>query len=444
MDGFWADGRARHHLVARRPLVIGLIAAGGAGLYYAAQPGDEPGKPGVEPSKPGVEQAPLAPRAAKPANVAPVPQFGQVVLREESPVAAVTPADPIKARVSENFASSLQATTGRGDRPATVRVQIAATRISRHGRRYHGSFAVPPREIAAPSFTPTQAAPVPEVAGVQEALAMRSAGVSAPGQSALGVSELAAPAAAVPATAVSLSPPTAPDVVGLVQPIPDAAAAPPAGEMPAGNGAIALPKDPAPDLIPSPQASNLQLPTRPGAVARVPIAPAPAPLAIAPAPAAAVGKTGIEGLAGLDDANLAAVRPVGAVSGRQHATSVKPRGGEAASRPDGRASTAEEAPSTPDEISAAGTGTDLHIPATIYDSASGTLPLRVGADGSVTVRLGDLLALVGKGMGKTSYNALANSSANDTQISLSQLRAAGIELRYERASNRVRLSAKAA
>ena len=163
--------------------------------------------------------------------------------------------------------------------------------------------------------------------------------------------------------------------------------------------------------------------------------------AVAPAAslAAPAGKTGIEGLAGLDDSRLASVRPIVGEVRQPQAAGSKRRGGEEVSRPSARARTAEEAPSTPDQISAAGSGTELRIPARVNDSMAGNLPLRIASDSTISVKLRDLLSLVDGRMERNKFKNLRDSSVANSFVSFGALRSAGIQLRYEPANNEVLL-----
>ena len=81
----------------------------------------------------------------------------------------------------------------------------------------------------------------------------------------------------------------------------------------------------------------------------------------------------------------------------------------------------------------------MHVPARINGSVTGNLPLHIAADSSISVRLGDLLGLVDGQMDSQLFRHLRESSAANSQVSLADLRAAGMQLRYEAAANQVSL-----
>ena len=233
----------------------------------------------------------------------------------------------------------------------------------------------------------------------------------------------------VPAATMAQSPAIMPVALGLTASIPAVTETSPAAALAAPNTVLVSPEI----SLAQPAAKPRGNPSRTGAKPHTAVSPAPF-----------AGTTGVEGLAGLDDSRLSAVRPIGGELRPQQAAGTKRRGGEDVTRPAARVRTAEEAPSNPDEISAAGSGIDLRIPASINDSVSGNLPLRVSIDGAVSVKLGDLLALIGSAMDASQFSSLRQSSATSSYVSIAALRTAGIMLDYQAAGNRVTLSAASA
>ena len=416
--------RARHS--ARRPLVIGLIAAGGAGIYAAAQFGGEPAISG------SVDRE-VAPSVNALAGAVPAPQFGPAApLDAGEPVASPVPlalsteplaAMPVKTRASRRSGSARAAA-----------LHAAGPRTIRSGRRHYGSFSVPSRGAAdSSSLALTPALPAAAMASDEASLAVRPAAPFVPVQAGMVENHAELLAEPVPAATMAQSPAIMPVALGLTASIPAVTETSPSAALAAPNTVLVSPEISLAQPAATLRASKLRPAPRTGAKPHTVVSPAPF-----------AGTTGVEGLAGLDDSRLSAVRPIGGAPRPQQAAGTKRRGGEDVTRPAARVRTAEEAPSNPDEISAAGSGIDLRIPASINDSVSGNLPLRVSIDGAVSVKLGDLLALIGSAMDASQFSSLRQSSATSSYVSIAALRTAGIMLDYQAAGNRVTLSAASA
>lgn len=86
------------------------------------------------------------------------------------------------------------------------------------------------------------------------------------------------------------------------------------------------------------------------------------------------------------------------------------------------------------------TGIDFALVASVNGIESGSLPLRVGTDDRLWVRLGDLLRLVQPRMDAAEYGRFAAAAKAAEYVEFDTVRAAGIDLRYDAARNRVALS----
>lgn len=84
-----------------------------------------------------------------------------------------------------------------------------------------------------------------------------------------------------------------------------------------------------------------------------------------------------------------------------------------------------------------GNGIEFRIPAVLFSEELGTVPLRIGSTNLVSVRLGDLLALVADRMDPAAHSRLVGSRQADEYVSFSTLRDAGIDLRYDAANDRL-------
>lgn len=90
---------------------------------------------------------------------------------------------------------------------------------------------------------------------------------------------------------------------------------------------------------------------------------------------------------------------------------------------------------------AASAGLDLTMAATLGGKVVGDLPLRVGADDTVSVRLADLLALLESRMDRGTFDRLMAASSADQYVPLDTLRGHGIDLHYDAARGRMALLA---
>lgn len=90
---------------------------------------------------------------------------------------------------------------------------------------------------------------------------------------------------------------------------------------------------------------------------------------------------------------------------------------------------------------AASAGLDLTMAATLGGKVVGDLPLRVGADDTVSVRLADLLALLESRMDRGTFDRLMAASSAGQYVPLDTLRGHGIDLHYDAARGRMALLA---
>jgi hypothetical protein len=137
----------------------------------------------------------------------------------------------------------------------------------------------------------------------------------------------------------------------------------------------------------------------------------------------------------LDDAQLSGIKSIsgpGKQSGRA-ALQAEPAVAPAA-KPDESAQA-----KLPDKV--IGSAVDLRVPV-VGGAANGELPVRIGANGKASVRLGELLALVAERMERGAFAALSSSPATSSYVGFDALRAAGIDIAYAPARNEVRLSAR--
>lgn len=81
------------------------------------------------------------------------------------------------------------------------------------------------------------------------------------------------------------------------------------------------------------------------------------------------------------------------------------------------------------------------MPVAVDGHDSGTLPIRVGQDRSISVKLGDLLALCQQQMEPNLYAALNTSKNADAYVDFDTIRNAGIGVKYDAAHDRILLSA---
>jgi hypothetical protein len=84
-------------------------------------------------------------------------------------------------------------------------------------------------------------------------------------------------------------------------------------------------------------------------------------------------------------------------------------------------------------------GVETQIGVQLYGTRLGAVPLRVLGSGVPSVRLGDLLGLLRNRLDTTRYDRLATSAAADSYVSLGDLRAAGIPVRYDAARDELNL-----
>ena len=84
-----------------------------------------------------------------------------------------------------------------------------------------------------------------------------------------------------------------------------------------------------------------------------------------------------------------------------------------------------------------GNGIEFDIGAVLYGEVLGTVPVRVGQTDLISVRLGDLLALVQDRMAPEAYARLGAARVVNDYVSFSTLRDAGIEVRYDAANDRL-------
>ena len=84
-----------------------------------------------------------------------------------------------------------------------------------------------------------------------------------------------------------------------------------------------------------------------------------------------------------------------------------------------------------------GNGIEFDIGAVLHGEVLGSVPVRVGQTDLVSVRLGDLLALVQDHLATEAYARLSTARVVNDYVSFSTLRDAGIEVRYDAANDRL-------
>ena len=459
MENLETQTRPMAHWTTRKPLLFGLVAAGGAGLYAVVQ------MAGQMQSDEGAGDAADLP-TQKAAEPVPAPDFGPVAAAAAESRAGMKPG-PATNTVRINLArlkpasapsgiAAVKHLTGRPHqmgRPQHFSIPSDGLAQLIGKRRYSGSFAVPasitPDLAAMPGLVQQQAnvmsaaslaaiQPAQQTAGMVQNVA--DVQVAQRSTSSVVQPSFAGFAVAPPEAAQQLAAPypALPNLQPGLQTLPVAAGAAdaePRAALPIINAADSLNTAADASRLVAPQTQSPQ----PGPAARVSVVKPAEPAATALALPQPSGKTGIEGLAGLDDSRLSEVRPILGES-RQPAASAKRRDSRGAARPNAR-SHADETPANPDKVSAVGTGLDMHVPARINDGLIGSLPLQIAADSTVSVRLGDLLKLVGGQMDNQLFKELQRSPATNSYVDLAMLRAAGMQLRYMPASNQIVLQA---
>lgn len=167
------------------------------------------------------------------------------------------------------------------------------------------------------------------------------------------------------------------------------------------------------------------------------IAPTPEPIAV---PAAEVSELAPAAAPAPPIANMAFD-----LAALPQATPAEP--GSAFARPDDAAATAQTARTAARGHGAPGSryrltgnGIEFRIPAVLFGEELGTVPLRIGSTNLVSVRLGDLLALVAGRMDPAAHDRLAGSRNAEEYVSFSALRDAGIDVRYDAANDRLILA----
>ena len=434
MDVSREQASSKAHWVARQPLLFGLVAAGGVGLYAVVQMAGQP-QPGDDAGKlanlPGPDHA----------GPVPAPDFGPVPLAAAEARIGGSASPARLASVPIAAHSEAAAAARPVAYPQRIALPAVALTQSRGKRRHTGSFAVPSASEAGFAASAAPALPQGSEPAVTAAtlVAYQPAALAAPSlpdqlESTVELQMSPRPAEQPAATALIVAQPeVAPEQSAVRSILPEISASP-ANTGTAPAEVIAAPpivragSGPTPSrLVPAqPQAAQS------GAAARVAAVKPAEPAANALSLAAPAARTGIEGLAGLDDSRLADVRPILGET-RVRATSAKRRGSAAGvARPSARSQSVEETAPNPDKISAL----DIHVPARINDRPMGSLPVQVAADGAISLRLGDLLGLVEGQMDRQLFKALQGASAASSQVSLAQLRAAGMPM-YEAAHNQI-------
>lgn len=112
----------------------------------------------------------------------------------------------------------------------------------------------------------------------------------------------------------------------------------------------------------------------------------------------------------------------------------------ATARPGGRTGDLSRVPKVPDRV----VGDHiLHLAGLSLEGVpSGSLTVRIGMSGDLSIKLADLLAPVQDQMAPEAFQHLAASSAASEYVSFAQLRAAGFDIRYDAGSDRLMVSAQ--
>lgn len=76
------------------------------------------------------------------------------------------------------------------------------------------------------------------------------------------------------------------------------------------------------------------------------------------------------------------------------------------------------------------------------DRPDGSLSVRIGAGGDLSLRIGDLLSLYEPGMAPAVFTRLSGSSAAGQFVSFETLRSAGIDIRYDAGSDQLKIATR--
>lgn len=361
---------------ALQPVALALLVTGGVGYYSFRTVAD-----GQLPAQPDRTS-----QAALSATVGAIPVETQKLAVVDMP--AATPLAPVMVEpIAAPQMIPAQTVPVAAPAPVTVTVpvpasaQFAPTAASapRAGarRRITGRFqpasAPVGGELSSPIAAPALMAPPPAALTIE-----------APVMPVVSIGP-AAPAIAAP-TAEPLAAPLVPQIAPVDAPGPEPLTAP----------VVETPKA---DLVP----------------AAAPVA-APAPAPEAPAPVAAIVPVAPRSEA-LVPVRRAAVQ-VPAATRRSAAPSAPPAPRAAFAR-----------------YRMADGAVEFAIPTRLDNSELGTLPLRIGQGDAVSVRLGDLLAMLQTRMDAATYDRLSMSSAADEYVDFDALRRAGIAVQYDASRN---------
>jgi hypothetical protein len=216
------------------------------------------------------------------------------------------------------------------------------------------------------------------------------------------------PVAAVPAPQLAVSPPVlAPQIV--------APAAPPQ-QVPRTELAAAA----APAMREAPAAAA-QPTAKPAGLSNVPQPSGPAPLALQPIKF----KLQPNAKSGSPSAGLAAARR-------------SERAGQAV-KPGSNGSVFRKQTRQPDRL--VGEYIFHQVSVRLNDSPAGNVDVRIGGDASLSIRVGALLSVVEGRLDPELFAALNRSAGADAYVSFRELRAAGIDVRYEPAGDTIVLTA---
>lgn len=216
------------------------------------------------------------------------------------------------------------------------------------------------------------------------------------------------PVAAVPAPQLAVSPPVlAPQIV--------APAAPPQQEPRTELSAAVVP------VVREAPPAAVELAAKPAALAEVQQPSAPAPLALQPIKF----KLQPNAKTAPPSAGLAAARR-------------SERAGQAV-KPGSNGSVYRKQTRQPDRL--VGEYIFHQVSVRLNDSPAGNVDVRIGGDASLSIRVGALLSVVEGRLDPELFAALNRSAGADAYVSFRELRAAGIDVRYEPAGDTIVLTA---
>ncbi len=365
--------------IEREPILIGLALAGGIGLY--AMP-DFAGMTASKPSGPPIPE-PLAPAGLDQAAKDAAPQFGPAAaLPQTKAVPAAVPAKPPEAT-----------------RIAAPVLPVASLPVaaSSHGPVHRRSF-----EFSQPAARPVAAPRIPA-----RTLPARTIRVMLP-----------------PASPVPMRPsPAASESVQAFQPVLRV-------ELPAATPVLPVIPSASTPIAPMPAAA---------------LTPAASPVPAEPLSAQPALREGLP--LAPPDAAIPPAQPVQQLAAPEQPAATPGAAAydqQAENQPvhsDAPVPAPPEAPAAAQPQEVQDKSVTIDIPLVPSATGSGKLPLRIAANGAISIPLDALLELARPGMNRARYKQLRASPAARQVIGLGALRASGLRFGYDMASNTVLIDA---